>query len=53
MLNYQGLTATLSVTNVTKNEEGDGACGCDVALGVMSPISQVPRMFVLQLSYNF
>jgi iron complex outermembrane receptor protein len=48
-----GLSATLSVTNVTKNDVGEGGCYCESALGVNSPAPPPPRMFSLRLRYNF
>ncbi len=48
-----GLNGTLYVTNVTKNEQNDGGCYCDVALGVTSQAAQVPRMFGIKLNYSF
>jgi iron complex outermembrane receptor protein len=53
VMGQEGLSAGVFVTNVTKNEHGDGQCGCDVALGVTSHIPQVPRMFGVKLGYSF
>ncbi len=53
VLGHEGLTAGVFVTNVTKNEQNDGGCYCDVALGVTSPIPQVPCMFGVKVGYSF
>lgn len=53
MLGNQGLTGAIFVTNVTKNEQNDGGCYCNVALGLTSQAPQVPRMFGIRLRYDF
>ncbi len=53
VLGNEGLSASVFVTNVTKNTQNDGGCYCDVALGVTSPAPQVPRMFGVKVGYSF
>lgn len=53
VMGHEGLSAGVFVTNVTKNEQNDGGCYCDVALGVTAPVPQVPRMFGVKVGYSF
>jgi iron complex outermembrane receptor protein len=53
VLGNEGLNAGVFVTNVTKNTQNDGGCYCDVALGITSPVPQVPRMFGVKVGYSF
>lgn len=53
VLGNEGLNASVFVTNVTKNTQNDGGCYCDVALGITSPVPQVPRMFGVKVGYSF
>jgi iron complex outermembrane recepter protein len=53
MLGNEGLSGSVFVTNVTKNEQNDGGCYCNGPLALTSQAPQVPRMFGIRLRYDF